>query len=111
MPQTTILGSWIVGMIVAEDSIFLPTDILLYNPLWHMMGSHKHLSLAKVTTTNISANKMARLDGNMPKVEAQQLKGGMEEIDLLLFMTLGQQNYLSYGQVIKDQNHMFTVLH
>jgi hypothetical protein len=76
-------------MTVAEDSSFLPMGILLYNPLWHMTGSPKHLSLAKVTMTNISANKMATLDGNMLKVEAQQLKKDMEETDLLLFMTLG----------------------
>jgi hypothetical protein len=59
-----------------------------------MTGSSKHLSRAKVTTTNISANKMARLDGNKLKGEAQQLKGDIDEIDLLLFMTSALQNYL-----------------
>jgi hypothetical protein len=43
-------------MEVAEDSSFLSTGVLLYNPLWHMMGS------PKVTTINISANKMAGLE-------------------------------------------------
>jgi hypothetical protein len=73
-----------VGMIMPEDSSFLPTGILPFNPLWHMTASPKHLSQAKVTTITISANRMARLEGNMLEGEAQQLKGDVEEIGLLI---------------------------
>jgi hypothetical protein len=44
----------------AKVSRSLDIVVFLSGPLWHMSASLKHLSLAKVVTTDICVNQVAR---------------------------------------------------